>query len=184
MKSWNQWSRQNFLVMVMDNKGRQETKMEIFPWWLVSPTHLKHMPQVKLDSISPKNRFPSLANKDISVAPSYWATKWLTFSTTRFTLLETNSSHQKTWNEFPKKEGTSSLPSKFTGAKTVSFRNRSTNVVATVTNFGTQFLSLSAMFSDQIRMTPTHPKHHMFHRQMCEVHSKSMLFPSKCGGIQ
>lgn len=34
MKSWNQWSRQNSLLMVMDNKGPQETKMETFPWWL------------------------------------------------------------------------------------------------------------------------------------------------------
>ena len=32
------------------------------------------------------------------------------------------------------------------------------NVVVTVANFGTQFLSLSAMFSDQIRMTLNSPE--------------------------
>lgn len=52
----------------------------------------------------------------------------------------------------------------------VSFLWTVTNVV--VTSWHT-ILSLSAMLSDQIRMTPTHPKHHMFHR----VHSKSILYP-------
>lgn len=96
MKSWNQWSRQNSLVMVMDNKGPQETKMEqntckpsLCGW--ISPTHLKHMNQVKLDfPFPPKNGSCLWQTNSISVAPSYWATKWLTVSNTRFPLLETN----------------------------------------------------------------------------------------------
>ena len=171
--------KQNSLVMVMDNKGPQETKMEpkhmqSFPWWLswVSPTHLKHMHQVKFGFHFPQKSVPVFGKQTVFL----WLQGFLDHQ-----MIDVSTRK----HGIPKSKVVFPTINLQVLPTYVSFRNRSTKC----RGYGYQFWhpifeSLSHVFGSN----PNDPKltrnTTCFIVKFARFISKSILWPLKCGWIQ